>query len=112
MEKLAYTGEDLASLVQELADAAADSLRAGEHEGVCTNFENPYLPCNLHLEACDKRNRRLHAALLALGVENVPNCPIMNSTLTAHEGVTVTRPYVARPDEFVRGTFDPQGGGK
>ena len=56
----------LTAATAELHAAAADPLRGGVHESDCLAREGG--PCVRHLQACEARQKRLRAALVAVGV--------------------------------------------
>lgn len=51
----------------ELREAAAGILRFGDHEGPCTNDDDPDQPCIAHLLHMERRETRLKQSLIMLG---------------------------------------------
>lgn len=57
---------DVAECIRELYEAAKDSLRAGEHDGPCSNEDMPDEACDIHVAAATRRRERLRLALAAI----------------------------------------------
>ena len=65
--EIARERDALRAEVAELRGLLIDLTRGGEHDGPCTNADDPYDSCELHLEAHKTRQARVLAYLQSVG---------------------------------------------
>ena len=65
-EKFVYFASEVEELKQtcdELAEALAELLKGGKHEGQCDNIDLPEESCDLHWETYESRSKKAEQAL-------------------------------------------------